>query len=527
MNARKIISFLMALALIIVCFTGCSGSGTSEPAAAGAASTGGSAPPPAADGKDTLVIASYSDITDLDPNNIDAQSSHVVKRQMYETLISIDSEGNLIPVLAESWEFADDTTMMIHLRENVKFHTGGTLKASDVLFSLNRMRESSYASTAVQYIDLDKSEAVDDLTVKLVMTQPLAAQMNYFNWGVTEISSEDGYNQIGGDFSKGSIGTGPYKFVSYVKDSEVKMTKFDDYWEEGKPHIDNLTFRFITEATTRSLELESGGVDVTLGLPYLDVERFSNNPDTYVLRQLGTQMFYFGHNFKNPVLAADVNVRKAMFMAVDWPGAVQASFGASGEVAQGFLAHGIEGYLAKDDIPFDPEGARKLLDESGFTPEELTFSLYTSNNETFVRLAEIVQASLAEVGVTMEIKALEEGAWEESLMNGDHDFTFCQFSALTMEASKSLTWFTSTTPWHKAFSWDNTDFDVLVSEGSATLDQAKRVELYQEAQQMIYDDAVAWPVLNICVLVGARSNVQGLVLDGTFESHMFKNVYFS
>jgi peptide/nickel transport system substrate-binding protein len=476
--------------------------------------------------KDTLVIGSYMDPVDLHPHNHNLQWSHTIKSQMYETLIIADSEG-VKPNLAESWQWEDDTTLVINLKKGVKFHNGyGEMKASDILFTISLLKVSNYSTMAVEYVDMEKSFAKDDYTVVLKLTGPFAAQMNYFNWPLTAIVSEAGYKANDGDFSKQSIGTGPYKLAKWVKDSEVVMVKHDEYWEEDKPHIPNLIFRVIPEATTRTLELESGGIDVALTLSTVDVARLEARNDTYVMRGPSMQMWELFFNFKNEHLAK-YNVRKAICMAIDWAPAIMASFGDSGIPASNYLAPGVEGYVKFDPISYDPEGARALLAGEGYKDGDITITFFTSNTEVRVKFCEVIQGFLQDIGINVQVKPMEQAAFVDAYLGSEHDLTHFGYTAVTMEAGKVLPYYQSSNIYNATVSWHSPEFDKLVDDARVNINEQERVSRYVKAQQMLFDNLVSYPCMQPIILAGVRSNLTGFELEGSFEVHRFKHAYFT
>ena len=523
MNRIKFYGLLLAV-VIVVSLCACAGSNPSMVTAADNPANNASVS--ASAGKDTLVAGVFIDPIDMDPSSHNDQAIHLMKRQMYETLLSMDEDGNLVPELCTEWNWIDSTTLVLKLREGVKFHSGGELRASDVLFSFKCIKESRFADIAATFMDLENSKALDDYTVQLKLTKPYAAQVNYFNWQLTAIRSEEGYNQIGGDYNKMSIGTGPYKLVSYVKDSELVLEAFDEYWESGKPIIPNLVFRIIPDENTRTMELESGGIDVALNLADASVERLKQNPKLTVLTKPSYSFGYMYFNVENQYLS-DYNVRKAIYMAVDWASLVPAACGPRGSFPDAFFAPGVEGSLKTDFLPaYDPEGAKQLLRDSGYTDGQIQINMYTSNMEVRVKMCELMQAFLRDAGINMNVVAMETAAWNEAFINKEHDMVNIAFFALTGEAGRVLFSWHSSNIYHKAMNWNSPQYDKLIEEAIATLDKESRVKKFQEVQKMILDNLVAFPFVQYNLLVGTQAYVKGLVLDPTFERHMFKNIYF-
>ena len=518
MRRIKIFSFLLAV-IMVVSLCACGGSGQSDNASDRATVS-------STTGKDKLVVGAFMDPVDMNPFSQSDQAVMTLKRQMYETLFAMDREGNLVPELCTEWKWVDNTTLIFKLREGVKFHSGGELKASDVLFSFKLMRESRYSDVAVKFMDLDDFEILDDYTLQIKLIKPYSAQFNYFNWSLTAIVSEEGYNQNNGDYNKMSIGTGPYKLVSYVKDSELVLDAFDEYWEEGKPIIPNLVFRIIPEETTRTLELESGGIDIALNLADTAVERLKQNPRLTVLSEPSYQIVYNYFNLNNKYLS-DYNVRKAIYMAVDWASVVPAAFGPRGTFPDAFFAPGMEASLKTDFLPaYDPEGAKQLLLDSGYTDGQIEFNMYTSNMEVRVKFCELMQAFLRDVGINMNVVVMESAAWQEAFLNSEHDMVIVGLYSFTGEPSRVMMYWQSNNIFNAMTNWHSPEYDQLIDEAMAEINTATRIEKYQKAQQMILDEMVSFPVSQSCILVGTQANVKGLTLDPSFERHQFKNVYF-
>lgn len=475
--------------------------------------------------KDTLVVGLYSEPIDMNPHMQANQYSQMPKHQMYETLFITDGDGVMQPVLATGYEYVDDTTLIITLREGVQFHSGGEMTAKDVLFSLKLISESLNAQIATEHVDVENCKAINDYTVEIKMKEPFAAEINYLNWPLTAIVSEDGYSQIDGDYTKMSIGTGPYKLVEYVKDSHTSMTAFEGYWEEDKPYIQNLTFRVIAEDTTRSLELQSGGIDVATNLASMDVDSIENSPDTYVIRKPTFQTTYLFMNQNNKYLA-DYNVRKAILSAIDWKSAIEVAFGQRGEYSSSMLTDGVEGAVELNPIPYDPEAAKQILTDAGYQEGQIELNIYTNTLDVRVRLAEMIQGFLDQIGIKVNVVSLEASAFSAAYSAGEHDLLLMGFFASTGEPSRVMDYFTSDSVYKNVMNYQNKEFDNMVDTAMTTIDSDTRIKMYGDAQRLLYEDLMVYPIAVNVMLVGLQNNVQGLELDSLFECHEFKNVYF-
>lgn len=476
--------------------------------------------------KDTLIVALPSDPANFDPNSDSIQMVHAMKRQIYEPLLARDYEGNLQPLLAESWEYEDDKTIIFHLRKGVKFHNGEELKASDVLFTYKRiMDEVPAAKVAVSMIDFDKSEAVDDYTVKIVTKDVYVPQTAYLEWPLTGIFSEKSYKESNGDFTKAPIGTGPYKLVDYISGDSYQFEAFKDYWDTGKPIMKKLIMRVISEAANRTIELESGGVDIIYEAPSTDIPRLEENKDITVYRDLSMNTNYLLIRTDHKPFD-DVRVRQAVAYALDREAAVKTAYKGTGVTAYGFISPNVEGF-AKDVTPYEHniEKAKQLLAEAGY-PNGFETTFHTDTTRERIDISEIFQNQLAKIGIKCNVIAMEPVAYQAMFAQGQHNIMVYGLTTTTGEGDKALRWYHSGHTTGQYFvNWKNPEYDAIIDEAAKTLDVEKRLELYKQAQQMLKDNCVIIPTLHREILTAARSNVKGFENNITFEAPSLKGVY--
>ena len=178
--------------------------------------------------KDSMIVVVPADPGSMDPHDNVAQNKHQSTRNIYETLVVYDDNGKLIPWLAESWEYEDDCTINFKIREGVKFHNGEELKASDVIFTLNRLvNDNTVAAMQVNKVDFSKTVATGDYTFTLVTVEPYAIQIAMLENPLCGIISEKAYTESNGDFFKAPIGTGPYKVVEYRSRDSLMLGRCD------------------------------------------------------------------------------------------------------------------------------------------------------------------------------------------------------------------------------------------------------------------------------------------------------------
>lgn len=479
--------------------------------------------------KDSMVVVMPSDPGSLDPHDNVSQSKHQSTRQIYETLVVYDENGELTPWLAESWDYEDDVTLVMHIREGVKFHNGDELKASDVLFSLKRLvDDNTPAAMQVSKIDFDKSEVVDDYTVKLVTTDVYALQLPMLENPLCSIISERSYTESDGDFNAAPIGTGPYKVVQYTSGDSLALEGFEDYWIEGQPYVKNLTIRYISDASARANEAESGGADIVYDISANDIPRLKADENINLVSAMGANTSYLTINQAVKPLD-DIRVRQAIWYAVDIATAVDVAYGDYGEVATGIISPGIDGrhpdmssYFPTQDVA----KAKQLLTEAGY-PNGFTIEIScNSSDQQRKDFCEVIQAQLAEVGITVKINVMDSTQWASRLAAGEGQLSIYGYTASTGEAGRVLfRWLPDKSEW-PIFSWVSQDYYDVISDALITVDRDARNELYYDCQEMLMENYVALPVWHKELNAACQLDVKGFRITPSYEQHYLQYVYF-
>jgi dipeptide transport system substrate-binding protein len=492
----------------------------------------------------TLVYCSEASPANFDPgtttggNDFDASS-----RTIYSRLVEFKHGGTEIePGLADSWDIsADGLTYTFHLHPGVKFQTTDYFKptrdlnADDVIFSFTRQNDpSSPWATYLPNLSYDyytgmdmpkfvKSwEKVDDLTVKLTLTEPNAPMLANLGMDFASIMSKEYADQLQAagtlaDLASKPVGTGPFQFVDYQLDSVIRYAAFPDYYK-GKEKIDDLIFAITPDATTRMQKISAGECDI---MPYpnpADVPALKANPDLVVLDQAGLNIGYMSYNVTQPPFDKP-EVRHALNAAIDRDALIKALFQEAGAIPADNLIPPTMWSWNKDvkADAYDPEAAKKVLADNGVT----TIDLWASDrvrpyNPNFARAAELIQADWAKVGVTATItteewtKYREDGKKKDrpgafqigwSGDNGDPDNFFATlFSCSAIGVSNYS-------------SWCNQDFEDLIQKAKSVSDQAERAKLYEQAQVIFAKEAPAFLLAHTQVYAVTRKNVSGFFMD--------------
>lgn len=436
------------------------------------------------------------------------------RMNMFDNLVDYNYEGKLVPGLAESWT-VDGLTVRFKLRQGVKFHNGEDFNADAVKFSLEHLRNADLKSPAASNMAaVQEFKVIDANTVDMVLSRIDArifdVLANNFSIVPPKYIASVG---IPGFISK-PIGTGPYKFVEWVKDDRLTMEANETYWTgsyKGKPAVKTLIFRPIINAATRVAELRAGGVDWIQDVPPDQVAALKSASFNVITSKTPVvQYIYFNTTSEAGAKLKDARIRLAMNYAVDMPTIIRTILQGYGRTLSGGITDLTMGYNA-DAKPFtqDQAKARQLLTEAGVTGGlDYDMDITTSIKSD---VAEAVIAQLGQVGIRVKLNPLPTAVYNDRWVKK-------QLSPLYFN-----TWNTFTDPalldllaGCKGFlsSFCSTDAQKFLDEGGATLDQAKRDPAYKNAVAAFTKDPFAIFLNSNDAITGMSSKVQGFQPHG-------------
>lgn len=345
----------------------------------------------------TLDVAISADASSLDPQRGAAGTDHIILYPMFDTLIDFDPATlEPRPGLAREWEHVTPTQLRLHLQEDVLFHDGTPMDGAAVKASLDRYRALG------AHLDLEsvtEVSVVDDLTVDIHLSRPDSSLVLVLADRAGMVVSPSAVAERGEAFDVDPVGTGPFEFVEWREGDHITMRRFGDYWQEGRPDLDEIVMHVLTDRFAAQNGLLSGQIDFADQLDpgsleqLAAVEGLTVSADETVL----VRMIYLNSSFE-PL--DDVRVRRAINHAIDRQGIVDAVQFGLGEVAwlpvpQSHWAYDPEPVPAWE---YDPDLARRLLAEAG-VPDGFDLDVVLPADDSFVRVAEAIQAQLAAVGI--------------------------------------------------------------------------------------------------------------------------------
>ena len=502
----------------------------------------------------TLIYCSEGSPEGFDPAPYTAGTTFdASSKNLYNRLAEFErGTTEVVPGLAESWTVSDDgKTVTFKLRPGVKFQTTEfftptrDFSADDVIFTFERQRDTANPYYNVsggtwEYFNgmsmpelIESIEKVDDLTVVFHLTRPEAPFIANLAMDFASIMSKEYADQL---LSAGTpemlnqqpIGTGPFEFVGYQKDAVIRYKAHEEYFR-GKAPIDNLVFAITPDASVRYQKLKAGECHV---VPYpnpADLEAMKADPTINLMTQEGLNVGYFGYNTQQPPFD-NPKVRKALNMAMNKQAIIDVVFQGAGAVAKNPIPPTMWSYNdAVVDDPYDPEAAKAMLEAEGV--KDLSMKIWAMPvqrpyNPNARRMAELIQADFAKVGVKAEIVSYEWGEYLERSKdvkrdgavllgwtgdNGDPDNFLATLLGCDAVGGANRA------------QWCYEPFNELIQKAKVTSDMAERTKLYEEAQ-VVFKEQAPWATIAHSVVFEPISTKVGDYKIDPMGGHIFYGV---
>lgn len=440
-------------------------------------------------GGNILIMARAADSTGLDPHMQTAFASLRLLELVYEPLVMLDADLNLIPGLAESWEFSDDAMQLTFtLRQGVKFHDGSDLTSEDVKASLERiLDEATGAATRANLASIASIDIPDDYTVVLNLNTadvPLVGALTTVN---AVILSSDVI--ASGDPTTDVIGTGPFKLESWVPEEKTILSANSDWWGEG-PFVDGIEMRVIPDEASILAALRAGEIDFALLNDPLIATLLIDDPNIVLNRAPAIAYHVLQLNAARPPLDI-LEVRQAISCAVDRQAVLDTAALGEGEVTGPLTIPAyklpLEEFFCYEQ---DLDKARELMAQAGLE-DGFTLKVIAANAEPPTALAEAqtIQAQLAEIGIAIEIEPLELSVYVDRWLAADFD------AAVALNGGRPDPYTMYARYWVKGGNlstvagYGDDTLDQLMAAGRAATDPAERFEIFSEFQRHLVEMA--------------------------------------
>lgn len=504
-----------------------------------------------------LIFACAGDADKLDPADVTDGESTARTDSIFEGLVEYkEGSAEIQPCLATSWDISPDgKNMTFNLRQGVKFHDGTDFNADAVVFSFERQYNTSHpyhqygewAYWGYMFSDIEKVEKIDDYKVRIVLSRPNAAIMTSLAMFTVAIVSPANAENWKEDAFKNPVGTGPFKFVEWVKDDHITVEAFEDYWR-GAPKLDKVIYRVITDPSARLLAIQAGEIH---GMEFPDpasLNTIQSNTNLQLLTAPGMNVGYLALNCgygyedtnRNGMRDSDEpwvktpgyfepftnkTVRQAINYAIDKNSIVTNLYKGTAIVAKNGMPPFMLGY--NDDIvdyPYDPDMARELLTNAGY-PNGFNTTFWVmpvSRPYMFdpTKIGEAIQGYLAAVNINVEIFQIDWSTYLERTQAGEHPMCLLGWTGDNgdpdnfMNVLYGANQCTLGTAGNVAF-YNNTEVQDLLSAALQNYDIDKRARLYEEAQEIIHEDAPFVYLAHANQNLVFMKKVQGFVLNPT------------
>ncbi|MDB6182296.1 ABC transporter substrate-binding protein [Paracoccus fistulariae] len=500
---------------------------------------------------DTLVVAhAIDDIISLDPAQTFEFAGNDVNNNTYSRLVEFDPmdlDAGFQPSLAESWEVSDDgMSITFRIRDGVTFHSGNPVRAEDAAWSLQRAvkldQTPSFILTQFGFTpeNVDEKITFDDSSLTLHLDQPYAPSfvLNCLTAKVASVVDKELVmaNAEGDDYghawlNTNEAGSGPYTLAGWRPNEAVQLTAYEDYFG-GAPEMKRVIVRNIPESSAQRLLLEQGDIDVARSLSPTDVEGVSGADGVKIQDEPRGRMMYMGLNQKNELLSNPAMI-EAMKYLVNYEGIAGTLLKGTFVPHQSFLPKGYLGAL--DDMPYsyDPEKAKQILTDAGITSGEITTNV--RDLREYVDVAQALQASMAEVGITLNIQQMTGaqvldayrarevpifiGEWGPDYADPNTNAATFAYNPDNSDEAKA----TGLLAWRNAYAVPEAMGQATVA---ATLEQdtAKRADMYVELQKQYQAEAPLIPMFQRIEATGLRDNVENWNSGRAVTSAMYWQV---
>jgi peptide/nickel transport system substrate-binding protein len=470
-----------------------------------------------------LRIALREDPDILDPTLSRTYVGRIVYMALCDKLFDINERLELVPQLATAFRWEDPKTLLITLRDGVRFHDGTAMDAEAVRYSLNRHLTMQGSFRRSEIADMEAIEVVDAKTVRIRLKAPSASFMAALTDRAGMIVSPRAAEAAGRDFGRAPVCAGPFRFVERVAQERIVVERFPEYWDAANVHIQRVTYLPIPDNTVRLANLQSGAVEFAERMEPDDIAtiRRNRNLTVHAVDELGYQSITINHangDRANTPLGRDARVRQAFELAIDRAAIIQVVY---------------EGMYTPTRQPFPPanpfhvrdfpatqrnvERARALLREAGVTTP-LRIEMTVPNNPDLRQVGEVVQAMVAEAGFDLQLRAMEFASSLQAARRGDFQLYLVGWSGRTDPDGNIFT-FTVSNGGQNDGRYTNPEVDRLLNAARSELDIEKRKDLYAQAVRIALGQDIArvylWHRKNIMAhsarLTGYRPISDGMI----------------
>ena len=455
-----------------------------------------------------------SDIQTIDMHK--TSNNYMVPLNVFDRLVEVevkDGKSEIVPSLAKSWDISEDgKTYILHLMEGVKFHNGEDFKADDVVYSLNRIVtvqgavNSGFVSQIEGFDELANGvatelsgvKAIDDYTIEIKLKEPYAGFMASLAAAPVSILDEKTTTMAGDKFGiepESTVGTGPFKLKEWKLNEGIELVKNENYWKEA-PKIDGVEIKVVPDTETQNIMYRNGELDI-LDLDYMVdyiptyKQEFKDN--LVFVPRVGITYFTFNENIE-PL--NNVNIRKALSMAIDRQAIVDSMYNGTASIENGIFPKGLIGHNENiEAIEYNTEKAKEILAAEGYPNGfDMEIAIDSASSDTTKSVLEIISEQLSEIGVNASLKTYDESTWLATRKAGELGSFMSIWTADYNDPDNFIYTFFGTDENTKLRSLNYKDQEVIdrVAKDRAIINEDERIKEYQALEKKIITEDRAW-----------------------------------
>ena len=470
--------------------------------------------------RDQITIAMESEPPTLHPFDHSSVTAGYMNALTYNCLFIIDADTlEPVPSLCESYENISDTEWLFKIYDNINFHDGSHMTAEDVKASMEYAR--TYPTTKNYTSFWTDVEVVDEYTIKVTTDGPYALTLS--DMASIKIVPK-ALIDSGNDFNQNPIGSGPYRFVQWKLGDCITFVKNDDYFDKGhQPTITDMTWRIIPEGSSRTIALEAGEIDVIIETEANDIARLEEDPDVTVYNVDGTRLNVLAMN--NEVYPFNnVDFRRAVNAAIDRDAVIAVACNGMGTKAVAQTPSIFEGCTEAGAQDYDIEKAKEYLERSGVDADGLVFSCIVANDAAR-RTAEVIQAGLQEIGITMEIENMDYATQLSAIMSGDYQTSISGYTSSNMCAFLRGFFHSNAIDAANIGRVNDGELDSLIDLSESQIDRDARIATYEKATERLNELSPHLPLYQSVVTRAASSRLGGFKVSAA-GGMRFEDVYW-
>jgi peptide/nickel transport system substrate-binding protein len=455
----------------------------------------------------------------LDPHKTAGTLTFQTLRSIYDTLVEPNHEGRIVGALAEKWETsADNLTWTFTLRKGVTFHNGDPLTSKDVKATFERIMSKDIASPkASEFAPIKSIETPNDSTVVFRLSEPAAPLLAAFasGWGAILPSR---LIASGHDFANEPVGTGPFVFKEWVRDSRIVLEKNPNYWMKGAPKLPGVVFNIIPERAVQVQGLIAGQVDISYIVDEEDVPVLEQSGNIVVDKRMTSLIQVMAMNCSRPPLN-DLRVRQAINYAIDKQTVLDVAYGGGHPIGT-FMNYGNAYYKDFTSLyPFDPDKARSLLAQAGVGKDTVLELYLPQNYPPHVKAGELYQEMLTNVGLNVEIKLIDWSTWISDVYRAaNYDLTVIGHTG-KLDPEGTLGGYGTESRYVR---WINPTCAELINKAAVTTGFENRKKLYDQALEIMAKEVPFVYTGTSFRRIAKQKNISGFFMDPVLDTFDFR-----